>query len=153
MTAQPKSRSRRKPGVTDFARQLRAGENMAEALMWNQLKSRQLGGYKFVRQFPVGPYFADFVCRSKKLVVEIDGSQHAGSEKDNTRDHFMNSSGFTVVRFWSIDVLKNMSSVCETILALLDDRMIENITSSNLRVTKPSSSMEPVESPPLRQLR
>src|SRR5687767_14470999 len=71
------TRSRRKPGSTKRARGLRQGDNQAEALLWLELKRRTLGGFKFTRQLPVGPYFADFACREKWLVVEIDGSQHA----------------------------------------------------------------------------
>ncbi len=69
------SRSRRKTG-TIRARTLRQADNDAEAMMWSALKAKRLGGHKFVRQFPIGPYFADFLCRKHRLVVEIDGSQH-----------------------------------------------------------------------------
>jgi len=56
------------------ARQLRKVENAAEDLMWQELRGRRLNGYKFVRQLPIGPFFADFACREKNVVVEIDGS-------------------------------------------------------------------------------
>ncbi|TIP32026.1 MAG: DUF559 domain-containing protein, partial [Mesorhizobium sp.] len=70
------------------ARELRHGDNQAEAILWNELKARKLGGYKFVCQMPIGPYFADFACRSQKLIVELDGSQHAESSYDRRRDEF-----------------------------------------------------------------
>jgi very-short-patch-repair endonuclease len=79
----------RQYGQTERARELRQQENPAEASMWVALKDRKLGGYKFVRQLPIGPYFADFVCRSAKLVVEIDGSQHVDSSYDRQRDAFI----------------------------------------------------------------
>ena len=109
---------------------------MAEALLWNELKGRKLGGFKFVRQFPVGPYFADFTCREQRLVVEVDGSQHADSQADRMRDEFMRSHGFSVIRFWNTDVLKDVRSVCETILAALDGRLSENVVASDLRFLK-----------------
>ena len=114
------SRSRRKPGVTARARTLRQGGNAAEGALWNELKSRRLGGYKFVRQFPIGPYFADFVCRSHGLVVEVDGSQHAGSAYDRERDAYMRNAGYSVLRVWNFDALRQITAVCETILAALD---------------------------------
>ncbi|RWD92025.1 endonuclease domain-containing protein [Mesorhizobium sp.] len=115
------------------ARELRHGDNQAEATLWNELKAKRLGGYKFVRQMPIGPYFADFACRSKKLAVELDGSQHADSSYDRRRDEFMRSEGFSVLRFWNLDVLKNKRSVCETILAVLEGRLAEDVAAADLR--------------------
>ena len=109
---------------------------MAEATLWNELKARKLGGFKFVRQFPVGPYFADFACREERLVVEVDGSQHANSGADRIRDEFMRSHGFSVIRFWNTDVLRDIRSVCETILAALDGRLSESVVASDLRFLK-----------------
>jgi very-short-patch-repair endonuclease len=106
---------------------------MAEAVLWNELKDRQLGGYKFVRQFPIGRYFADFACRRERLVVEIDGSQHADSQYDRVRDEFMRDEGFSVIRFWSHDVVKGTRSVCETILAALDGSLAENVVAGDVR--------------------
>ncbi|MGN6469459.1 MAG: endonuclease domain-containing protein [Rhizobiaceae bacterium] len=128
-----KSRSRRKSGTTERARSLRWVENNAEGLLWQELRSRRLGGYHFTRQFPIGPYFADFCCRKQKLVVEIDGSQHADSSYDRRRDEFMRGQGFSVLRFWSHDVLKHRTSVCETILTALDGRLAEDVNSVDLR--------------------
>ncbi len=93
--------------------------------MWIEIKAKRLGGYKFVRHFPIGPYFADFLCRSEKLVVEIDGSQHAESLHDTRRDQFMASQGYSIMRFWNIDVFRDRDAVCETILAALQGRLIE----------------------------
>lgn len=97
------------------------------------MKARKLGGYKFVRQMPIGPYFADFACRSVKLIVELDGSQHADSAYDRRRDVFMQTEGYSVLRFWSSDALKQTASVCDTILAALDGRLAEDIVVSDLR--------------------
>ncbi len=127
------TRSRRKPGTTTRARDLRKRDNHAEALLWLELKRRKLGGYKFTRQLPIGPYFADFACREKWLVVEIDGTQHASSRRDLVRDTFMRDRGFSTLRFWNIDVLKHRTAVCETILAALDDRLSANVNAADLR--------------------
>ncbi len=127
------SRSRRKSGTTARARNLRQADNDAEAVMWDALKAKRLGDYKFVRQFPIGPYFADFLCRKHRLVVEIDGSQHVENTYDRVRDENMCSAGFSVIRFWSGDVLRQRNVVCETILAALDGRLSEDIVASDLR--------------------
>ena len=102
-------------------------------MMWDALKAKRLGDYKFVRQFPIGPYFADFLCRKHRLVVEIDGSQHVDNTHDRMRDECMREAGFSVIRFWSADVLRQRNVVCETVLAALDGRLSENIVASDLR--------------------
>ncbi|WP_365965907.1 DUF559 domain-containing protein [Mesorhizobium sp.] len=61
---------------------LRKVENDAEERLWQELRGRRLNGHKFVRQLSIGPYFADFACREANLVVEVDGSQHAGRSRD-----------------------------------------------------------------------
>ncbi|MGL4490397.1 MAG: endonuclease domain-containing protein [Rhizobiaceae bacterium] len=114
-----------KPDAIQFARQLRQADNDAEALMWLELKAKQLGGYKFVRHFPIGPYFADFLCRSERLVVEIDGSQHSESLHDVRRDQFMAAQGYSIMRFWNTDVFKERDAVVDTILAALQGRITE----------------------------
>jgi very-short-patch-repair endonuclease len=106
---------------------------MAEAVLWDELKAKKLGGHKFVRQMPLGPYFADFACRSHKLVVELDGSQHAESSYDRRRDEYRRNQGYSVLSFWSQDALKQSGSVCETILAALDGRLSEDVVSADLR--------------------
>ncbi len=105
---------------TERARELRKVENEAEERLWCELRDRRLNGYKFVRQLPIGPYFADFACREANLVVEVDGSQHAGSKRDIVRDDTMSGNGWSVLRFWHTDVLKERDSVLETIVAALD---------------------------------
>jgi very-short-patch-repair endonuclease len=136
---------KRDPETNRRARLLRHGDNMAEALLWNELKDRELGGYKFVKQFPVGSYFADFLCRKQRLVVELDGSQHADSKYDRHRDEFMSQQGYAVLRFGSADVVKDMTSVCETILAALDGRLSEDVVAPELRFvfTRPQVSELP----------
>lgn len=108
-------------------------ENSAEGLLWQELQNRKLGGYKFTRQHSIGPYFADFCCRKQKLVVEIDGSQHANSPYDRRRDEFMQSLGYSILRFWNTDVLKHRTSVCETVLVALAGQLAENVTAVDFR--------------------
>ncbi|MGL4728438.1 MAG: endonuclease domain-containing protein [Bosea sp. (in: a-proteobacteria)] len=89
--------------------------------MWSKLRNRQLAGYKFVRQEPIGPYFADFCCREKCLIVEIDGGQHSHSAHDERRDNFLQCAGYRVLRFWNFQVFSEMESVLDTIWNALED--------------------------------
>ena len=130
------SRSRRRAGATERARALRQGDNLAEGRLWSELKDRRLGGYKFVRQHPIGPYFADFACREKRLVVELDGSQHAASEHDRRRDAFMREAGWSVIRFWSHDARGQTRSVCETILAALGGAFEGDVVAEDVRFVR-----------------
>lgn len=113
---------------TKRARSLRRADNDAEALLWFELRGRRLNGFKFVRQLPIGPYFADFACREALLVVEVDGSQHVDSAYDEKRNSFMNLNGWSVARFWNVDVLRERRAVLETIVAILDGRIAESRT-------------------------
>ena len=118
-----------KEKTTARARGLRQVDNDAEEELWGELRNRRLNGFKFVRQFPIGPYFTDFACREAHLVVEVDGSQHADGDHDRRRDAFMNSEGWSVARFWNVDVLAEMEPVLETIVAILDRRLVDEVRS------------------------
>ena len=96
---------------TTRARELRKVENEAEDSLWHELRGRRLNGYKFVRQLPIGPYFADFACREANLVVEVDGSQHANRSRDRFRDETMNRNGWSVLRFWHADILRSQARI------------------------------------------
>ena len=102
------------------ARALRPSMTEAEAKLWRILRDRRLARWKFVRQFPIGPFIADFVCRQAKLVIEVDGSQHAESATDPERDAFLQSFGYGVLRFWNDDVLFRAEFVLEAVLAALE---------------------------------
>ncbi|MGE8104836.1 endonuclease domain-containing protein [Allorhizobium sp. NPDC080224] len=117
---------------TAKARSLRKVENDAEAALWSDLRARRLAGHNFVRQLPIGPYFADFACREALLVVEIDGSHHADSEYDAKRNAFMNANGWSVVRFWNADVLRERTAVLDTLIAILDGRLNETVLAHDL---------------------
>jgi very-short-patch-repair endonuclease len=109
--------------TTARAQTLRAVATDAEHKLWLRLRDRRLNGAKFVRQAPIGPYFADFACRASMLVVELDGSQHADSAHDAKRDAFLVSQGYSVLRFWNDDALRAMDDVCETIIAALGGKL------------------------------
>lgn len=115
--------------VTNRARSLRQSDNDAEWKFWLEVRNRRLNGWKFVRQEPIGPYFADFACREVRLVIELDGSQHVGSRRDDRRNAFMNAEGWSVARFWSHDFLQNREAVLETVLAICDGRLTEAVLS------------------------
>jgi very-short-patch-repair endonuclease len=99
------------------ARAMRSRMTDAEALLWNHLRDRRLQGLKFRRQVPIMPYIVDFLCVERMLVVEADGSQHADSVRDARRDAWLADNGYTVVRFWNLEVLKERRSVLDTIAA------------------------------------
>jgi very-short-patch-repair endonuclease len=93
----------------------------AEKKFWWIVRAHRLSGYKFKRQYPIGRYIADFVCLEAKLIIELDGGQHAGQKDyDAARDTFLRSKGFTVWRLWNADFLKNRDAVARKLLAILD---------------------------------
>ncbi|TPK91435.1 DUF559 domain-containing protein [Mesorhizobium sp. B2-4-12] len=122
-----------KIATTKRARRLRQSDNDAEGALWTELRDRRLNGHKFVRQFPIGTFFADFACRECQLIVEVDGSQHAGNKYDQARDRFIVSNGWSILRFWNIDVLKDREAVLETLLAAIEQRLERNIDTHDLR--------------------
>ena len=106
---------------TRRARALRRDAPDAERIVWRHLKNRQLGGFKFVRQEPIGPFIADFVCREKKLVIEIDGATHSSEEeiaRDARRTTFLEGLGYRVLRFSNEQVFENIAAL-EEILRVL----------------------------------
>ena len=113
------------PEQRERARRLRQQDTGCEQRMWARLRGRRLAGLKFVRQLPVGPYVADFACREKMLVVEVDGATH-GSEEDTAHDaartRFLEAQGWQVLRVWNDDVVRGIDAVMETILRVCDSR-------------------------------
>jgi very-short-patch-repair endonuclease len=83
------------------------------------LRDRHFAGFKFRRQVPVGPFFADFVCFDARLVIEVDGGQHADSMSDKRRDRWLSENDFLVLRFWNNDVLNNLEGVLTSLLDAL----------------------------------
>jgi 2-isopropylmalate synthase len=91
----------------------------AERRLWAALRDRQLDGVKFRRQHPLGPYILDFFSEELKLVVEVDGGQHASSQTDVVRTAWLTAQGCRVLRFWNNDVLRNLPGVLETLRSAL----------------------------------
>ena len=107
--------------MNDRARALRRGMTDAEKLMWSELRGRRFDGVKFKRQKPIAGYIVDFVALDLKLVVEIDGGQHAErTERDAARTRVLEESGYHVVRFWNHDVLGNIEGVLEALIQELN---------------------------------
>jgi very-short-patch-repair endonuclease len=99
----------------DFARGLRRNATEAERIMWRLLRDRRFAGVKFRRQVPVGPFIADFASIEHRLVVELDGGQHADSASDVRRDRFLKEEGWRVLRVWNNEVMRNREGVLEAI--------------------------------------
>ena len=99
------------------ARDMRGTLTDAERKLWYALRDRRLQTVKFRRQAPIGFYIADFLCVQHRLVVEVDGSQHAQSSRDAARDAWLQREGYRVLRFWNHDVLTARESVLATIAA------------------------------------
>ena len=106
---------------TYHARQLRRDSTEAERVLWQLLRNRQLGGHKFRRQTPIGPFFVDFVCMERRLVIEVDGSKHRQqAQYDDERTQALEFEGFRVQRFWNSEILTDLESVADSILMELE---------------------------------
>ena len=106
-----------------IARRLRRDMTDAERKLWYRLRNRQVLNCKFVRQLPVGPFVADFACRERDLIVELDGGQHGTAEgalADARRTAVLAEHGYRVVRFWNTDVLSNIDGVLQMIAEKLE---------------------------------
>lgn len=123
MSPTPRSRTERRAGKkTRRARCLRSSNTDAETTLWHQLRARRLGGYKFRRQHPLGPYILDFYCHEALLAVELDGGQHeepARAAYDRSREQWLARQGVRVLRFWDHDTLLDTDAVLESILNAL----------------------------------
>jgi very-short-patch-repair endonuclease len=98
------------------ARDLRKSSTDAERRLWSRLRNKQLDGFRFRRQQPIGPYVVDFYCSDASLIVEVDGGQHdANQARDAVRTKWLEDQGYRVLRFWNNDVLANTEGVPLTI--------------------------------------
>jgi very-short-patch-repair endonuclease len=104
-------------GAKAHARTMRSESTDAERALRRLLRDRRLQATKWRRQVPIGPYVVDFVCFEHRLIVECDGSQHAESRRDISRDGWLREEGFVVARFWNHEILRERESVLNTILA------------------------------------
>jgi len=112
---------RQHPEHIQRARELRAERPEVEGLLWSKLRGNQTG-FKFRRQHPIGNFIADFACLSEKLVIELDGQSHDGRhEYDAEREEVLKRNGWRVLRFWNVDVMKNLDDVVSEIIRFLTD--------------------------------
>ena len=102
----------------------------AEGRIWSRLRAHRFQGYSFRRQLPIGPYIVDFVCLDARLIIEIDGGQHASAEaeRDKKRDAWLRSQGFLILRYWNNDVLTNLTGVLEHIADALSQQPPPSLT-------------------------
>jgi very-short-patch-repair endonuclease len=104
--------------LTHLARRLRQESTEAERLLWKHLRGRKILNLKFRRQEQISDYIVDFVCYERKFIIELDGGHHNQDEtreKDIKRQNWLIDEGFTVIRFWNSEVLKNINGVLQTI--------------------------------------
>ncbi len=106
---------------TRTSREFRRDGSRAEKVCWELLRAKRMAGIKFRRQHPIGPYFADFACVSKKLVIEIDGEHHAFQvEADARRTAALEKAGWRVIRFWANEMVANPEGVWAQIVLVLE---------------------------------
>jgi len=99
-------------------RELRRNQTNTEKILWELLRGRRLDGFKFYRQYSIGPYVVDFYCPQLRLAIEIDGSQHTEREiviYDKERSNYFNSVNIQILRFWNEEIEKNVEVVLEKI--------------------------------------
>ncbi len=103
----------------DNAKTLRSCQTVCENILWQRIRAKRLNNIKFRRQVPIGKYIVDFVCLGKKLVIELDGSQHLSKENveyDKLRTEYLKTQGYTVLRFFDNDIIENLDEVLNCIL-------------------------------------
>jgi very-short-patch-repair endonuclease len=111
-----RGREAKKPNL-GHARSMRHQPVLPEKKFWSRARDRRLGGHKFKRQVLIGSYIADFVCIERKVIVELDGGQHAERRVyDEKRDAFLSAQGFRVMRVWNVDLMENIDGVMEMVL-------------------------------------
>lgn len=108
-----------------YARWLRKNSTLAEVLLWNKLKGKQLLNYTFIRQIPINNYIVDFLCPELKLIIEIDGFSHDFKmDYDKKRQMILEKEGFIVLRFQEKDIRKNMDNTIQQIVDCIETRKI-----------------------------
>ena len=114
--------------TTERARELRRNQSNAERLFWSKVRNRQLAGWKFKRQVPLGPFIVDFYVDEAKAVIELDGDQHGRDDhpaRDAARDEWLENNGYVVIRFWNNELYDNAEGVFDALLDRLEARRRE----------------------------
>ena len=115
------------PALKDRRRELRKNQTPAEKIIWEHVRGRRLGGYRFLRQYSVGFYILDFYCPAKKLGIELDGGQHRakdGSMYDQERTAYLEGFGIKTIRFPNEEIMQNLPSVLNRILTSLSYQQV-----------------------------
>ena len=124
------------------ARSMRRNLTDAELKLWHELRAHRLMGLSFRRQYPIGHYIVDFACPSKRLIIELDGSQHAEEsaiEYDRLRTRALEADGWTVLRFWNDDALKDTDGVCQHIVTAAGLAAPDNAMPTPFATQEPTS--------------
>ena len=119
----PGAGPRAQPWRTNRTRVLRSNSSSAEQRLWSRLRNRNLRGLKFVRQAPVGPYFVDFLCRDRKIIIEVDGSTHGSDAeigRDTVRTAALQDLAYRVFGVHTIDVYENLDGVLDSLVAFIE---------------------------------
>ena len=125
------------PKLKELSRNLRKNSTLSEALLWNQLKAKQLGGYQFNRQRPIGEYIVDFYFKKLGLVIEVDGDSHIEKHKyDSIRQKTLESQGLKVIRFHDMDIKQKIEGVLYMIK--LEIETLENLKKGKITSPQPS---------------
>jgi len=121
-----RERGRRIAELRGRARSMRHEPTEAEHRLWQLLRAHRFAGYKFRRQVPLDFFIADFVCFDQRVIIELDGGQHAESRRDERRDRYLADQGFRTVRIWNNDLFTNEEGVAELILSALRSPPLPN---------------------------
>ena len=114
-----RERGRRIAKLRTHAKTMRSAPTPAEHRLWQILRAHRFADYKFRRQVPIDHYIADFLCPAERLIIELDGGQHAANSHDTLRDAYLQAQGFRILRFWNNDALSNPAGVFDAISAAL----------------------------------
>src|SRR5215831_6159538 len=140
----------------DTARRLRGNTTNAEDILWRHLRRSPVLGTHFRRQVPIGRYVADFACMAARLVIEVDGSQHAEgpvAKTDKERTRWLEAEGYRVLRFWNNDITQNIEGVLETIHSAMSPTMVFDEPLKHTRRRDWTAAPAPVATPPRRASR
>lgn len=110
------------PHTLSRARSLRKRLTRAETILWSRLRRGQMMGLRIRRQYPIGPYIADFACRPLKLVIEVDGATHTDAAYDARRTAYLEQEGWSVMRVFNVDIYENLDGVLDAIHTRLGDQ-------------------------------
>ena len=115
-----------------------ARATLEEVKLWMHLRALKGLGHHFRRQSPIPPYIVDFECRRARLIVEVDGGQHASSQNDSARDRYLRTKGYRVLRFWNYQIDREFEGVMTLILSALEEGRPTRLAPNKVRREPPS---------------